>query len=234
MMTRFLDINESLPFILSACLTFLTWLSLFLLKNEYPEQETEGSTFVSTFNHFGQVWKYAWVAFLFPFSYGFLEASLNGTFPVYALNKGIEVNAVSVILPAFAIGSIVFQLPLGMMSDHLGRRKVLLGTMVSGVVSFAIAGMVQESVIGLFICFFIAGMFVGSTYSLGVSFMVDLVPRKLLYLPEMCACVSILFSIGSITVPILRGIVHSICRRGQLLLYNLLYPYLCIRSFTFF
>lgn len=71
---------------------------------------------------FGQVWKYAWAALLPPFGYGFLEASLNGNFPVYALRTGIDINAVSFILPAFAIGGIVFQLPLGILSDKYGRK----------------------------------------------------------------------------------------------------------------
>ena len=203
-MAPLLEFHESIPFLLSAGLVLLSYLSLFLLKNEYPEQATDNRTFLSTFRNFGQAWKYAWVAFLFPFVYGFLEASLNGTFPVYALKIGIDVKAVSFILPAFAIGSIVFQLPLGMMSDQLGRRKVLITTMIFGVAFFTIAGILQESVMGLFISFFIAGMFVGSTYSLGVSYMVDLIPRKLL--PAGNILCSILYSIGSIGGPLFEGL----------------------------
>ena len=52
--------------------------------------------------------------------------ALNGNFPVYALRSGISVEGVSIILPAFAIGSIVFQYPLGVLSDKYGRRNVLL------------------------------------------------------------------------------------------------------------
>ncbi|WP_434127581.1 MFS transporter, partial [Enterococcus faecium] len=58
-----------------------------------------------------------------------MESSLNSSFPVYALRNGINVDAVSMIIPAFSIGSIVFQLPLGMLSDRLGRRKVLIAVL---------------------------------------------------------------------------------------------------------
>ena len=60
LMTRFLEINESLPFILSSCISLLFCLPLFWLRNEYPESESENSTMFDTFKHFGHTWKYAW------------------------------------------------------------------------------------------------------------------------------------------------------------------------------
>ncbi len=204
LMTNFIEINQSLPFILSACISLLFCLALLWLKNEYPETESESSTMFGTFKHFGHAWKYAWVALLFPFTYGFLEASLNGIFPVYALKIGIDVKDVSIILPAFAIGSIVFQLPLGIISDRLGRRKVLIIAMIFGVIFFTLAGIMQHSLIGLFISFFIAGMFVGSVYSLGVSYMTDLVSKDLL--PAGNILCSLLYSIGSIGGPFIEGL----------------------------
>ncbi|GHI01130.1 MFS transporter [Neobacillus kokaensis] len=203
-MTRLLEIHEALPFMISAGLSLVVWFTLLFLKNEYPEQEQKGGSFFSTFSRFSKVWKYAWIAFLFPFSYGFLEASLNGNFPVYALRIGIDLPAVSIILPAFAIGSTVFQLPLGVLSDRFGRRNILFLVTILGFLSFTAAGLVQASVIGLFICLFIAGMFVGSTYSLGISYMVDLVPKQLLPAGNILA--SILFSLGSISGPFIGGL----------------------------
>lgn len=204
MMTAFLAVHESLPFFLSAGIGLLVCLTVLLLKNEQAEQTEQKASFLKTFKRLGEAWKYAWIAFLFPFTYGFLEAVLNGNFPVYALKIGIDVQAVATILPAFAIGSIVFQLPLGMLSDRFERCKVLLCVLFSGFIIFALAGIVQDSVIGLIICFFAAGMVVGSTYSLGVSFMVDLIPKALLPTGNMLC--SLLFSIGSISGPFIEGV----------------------------
>ncbi|WP_071396249.1 MFS transporter [Bacillus tuaregi] len=203
MMARLLEVNEALPFMLSAGLSLLVWLPLWLLRNEFPEKSEEKSSFFDTFSRFGKAWKYGWIAFLFPFCYGFLEASLNGSFPIYALRIGIDAQNVAFILPAFALGSIVFQLPLGMLSDHYGRKSILMVALIIGLTSFTAAGLMKESVMGLAVCFFIAGMLVGSTFSLGVSFMVDLVPKHLLTAGNiMC---SILFSIGSISGPFVGG-----------------------------
>lgn len=205
MMTRLLDVNEALPFIISTALSLLAWISIFFLKNEFPEKDKEVKTsFFSTFQRFGQVWKYAWIAFLPPFGYGFLEATLNGNFPVYALRTGIDIHAVSIILPAFAIGSIVFQMPLGLLSDRYGRNHVLKIVMLGGFVTFILAGVFESSELALFICFFIAGMLVGSTYSLGISFMADLLPRQLL--PAGNIMCSVFFSFGSITGPFIGGL----------------------------
>jgi MFS family permease len=204
LMTRFMVYGEAVPFIISGIISLVVWLFVWLLKNEYPDQEIETSSFFGTFTRFGQVAKYAWVSLLPPFGYGFLEASLNGNFPVFALRNGIGIDGVSIILPAFAIGSIVFQLPLGMLSDRLGRRKILLIVMLSGFFSFMAAGFLQSSVVGLTICFFIAGMLVGSTFSLGISYMTDLLPRNLL--PAGNLMCGIFYSFGSISGPFIGGL----------------------------
>lgn len=204
MMTRLLEINEALPFIISCSISLIAWVFVWFLKNEFPESDMETTSFLGTMKRFGKVFKYAWVAFLPPFGYGFLEASLNGNFPVYALRSGIEVSAVSIILPAFAAGSIVFQLPLGILSDRLGRKNILLTVMFAGFICFTIAGLLQDSIIGLLVCFFVAGMLVGSTFSLGISFMADLLPKQLL--PSGNLLISIFFSFGSITGPFIGGL----------------------------
>ncbi|HAQ06391.1 MAG TPA: MFS transporter [Bacillus bacterium] len=204
LMTRFLEINESMPFIISSAISLAAWLTVWLLKNEKPEHDTESTSFFGTMKRFGKVFKYAWIAFLPPFGYGFLEASLHGNFPVYAIRSGIGVSAVAILLPAFAAGSILFQLPLGILSDKLGRRPVLIAITLSGFISFTAAGFLEESITGLFICFFIAGMLVGSTFSLGISYMADLLPKQLL--PAGNLMCGIFFSFGSISGPFIGGI----------------------------
>ncbi|EIJ82123.1 major facilitator family transporter [Bacillus methanolicus PB1] len=203
-MTRLVEINESLPFFISTAISLAAWFAILFLKNEFPEQDLETSSFFGTIKRFGQVWKYAWVALLPPFGYGFLEASLNGNFPVYALRTGIDINSVSFILPSFAIGGIVFQLPLGMLSDKYGRKNILISVMLAGFICFTAPGLLKESAIGLAVCFFIAGMLVGSTFSLGISYMADLIPKQLL--PAGNLMCGIFFSFGSISGPFIGGL----------------------------
>ncbi|MFS0784651.1 MFS transporter [Bacillus sp. 1P06AnD] len=210
--SRLVQYSEALPFIISSGITLIAWLSIFLLKNEKPEQMIETASVKGTFSRFQHVFKYAWVAFLPPLGYGFLEASLNGNFPVFALRNGMDINTVSILLPSFALGSILFQLPLGMFSDRFGRKKMLLAIMLTGAIIFLIAGTIQHSVIGLLACLFTAGMVVGSTYSLGISYMADLLPNNLL--PAGNIMCSVFFSFGSMIGPYIGGNVIQHFSKG--------------------
>lgn len=204
LMTSFVKVNTALPFIISSVISLVAWLTVWMLKNEHPEHGMESTSFFGTMKRFGKVFKYAWVAFLPPFGYGFLEASLNGNFPVYAMRSGIGVNAVAILLPAFAVGGILSQLPLGILSDKLGRRTVLIAITLSGFICFTAAGLLENSTTGLLICFFLAGTLVGSTFSLGISYMADLLPKELL--PAGNLMCGIFFSFGSISGPFIGGV----------------------------
>ena len=127
---------------------------------------------------------------------------------------GIEIHAVSVILPAFALGSIIFQLPLGILSDYYGRRTILLFALLIGIGSFIMAGIFRESLVGLFICFFVAEANAGRFHLLpGMSsYMADLLPRDLL--PAGNIMCSILFSLGSIGGPFVGGLVLEVVEGG--------------------
>ncbi|MDF0725886.1 MFS transporter [Cytobacillus sp. S13-E01] len=204
LMTPLVEINASLPFIISGIISLIAWATVFFIKNEMPESDYDTTSFFGTLKRFAATWKYAWVAFLPPFGYGFLEASLNGNFPVYALRTGIDIQSVSILLPAFAVGSIITQLPLGILSDKLGRKNILMIVLFLGFLSFTAASFLEHSVTGLLISFIIAGMVVGSTFSLGISYMTDLLPKNLL--PAGNLMCGIFFSFGSISGPLIGGL----------------------------
>lgn len=216
MLTNLIEINRSLPFMAASIISLLAWLTVFLLKNEHPEEDMESANFLGTLRRFKKVAKYAWVAFLPPFGYGFLEASLNGNFPVYALRLDLDIQQVSFILPAFAIGSLVSQIPLGMLSDTIGRKRVLVLILLGGSATFLTAGFIEQTAIGLFAAIFIAGMFVGSTFSLGMSYMTDLLPPQLL--PAGNIIFGVVFSIGSIAGPFFGGLAIQFMPGGNFLL----------------
>ncbi|KWW15539.1 MFS transporter [Peribacillus simplex] len=210
LMTKLLEFNQSLPFIITSIISLLTWLTVFLIRNELPEQdELENASFLGTLKRFTKVSRIAWVAFLLPFTFGVLEASLNSNFPVFALRSGIDLTAVSIIIPAFSGGTLLTQIPIGMLSDRYGRRKTLLFIIFSGFTIFTIAGLYSHSVLGLFLCFMLGGMMLGSTFSLGISYMADLLPRNLL--PAGNLLCSIFYSLGSIGGPFFGGLIieHS-------------------------
>lgn len=196
------SIHEGLPFVVSSVLCLLAWSFVFFLKNDFPETYTTKS--LSSAGRFKASFVIAWVAFLPPLSYGFLESSLHAIFPVYSLRQGIEVANVSIILAAFSIGGVVSQLPLGALSDRFGRRPMLVILLAGGATAFFIGGLFETYVIAIIISFFVAGLFVGSMFSLGIAYMTDLTPKALL--PTGNLLCGIAFSVGSLTGPFAGGL----------------------------
>ncbi|GEL05866.1 MFS family permease [Rummeliibacillus stabekisii] len=212
-------ISEAFPFILSSILCLIAWSFIFFVKNEKPEpiQTKENGKMLK---RYAVTLKYAWVAFLPPLCYGFLESTLNSLFPVYALRKEIDVSMVSVILAAFSIGGILTQFPLGTLGDKIGRRKVVLMAFLGGGLFFGVGSFLESNSILVAVCFFLAGTFVGSIFSLGISYMSDLTPRELL--PTGNLLCSIFFSFGSLSGPLFGGIYLQYVHFSFLLLISII------------
>ncbi|WP_425339541.1 MFS transporter [Lentibacillus salicampi] len=205
LMTRLLEIHQALPFLISASLSMLVWSSMFFVRNSMPEDDNiQHVSSSSSISRFIQTGKIAWVALLPAFGYGFLEATLHGIFPVYGLRIGHDVGILSLIIPFFAGASIITQIPLGVLSDRLGRRKILLFALSGGIIAFLFAALFETSAIALFITFAMSGMLVGSLYSLSIAFMTDLLPASLLPAGNLMTGIS--FSIGSLVGPYLGGL----------------------------
>ncbi|CAM3213331.1 MFS transporter [Filibacter tadaridae] len=201
---KLVDVFEGLPFIVSGILCLLAWSLVFSLKNEFPDIVKGKTAEGNVFKRFKATIAVAWLAFLGPFGYGFLESTLNAMYPVYALRSGVNLTAISIILSSFSVGGIVSQLPLGILSDKVGRRRVILIALSGGSIAFFVASMVETSVVAVVSMFFIAGLFVGSIFSLGISYMSDLTPKE--YLPTGNLLCGMFFSMGSLTGPLFGGL----------------------------
>ncbi|WP_430788153.1 MFS transporter [Virgibacillus flavescens] len=208
LMTRLLAINETLPFLLSALLSLIVWSLLLVVRNQFPEDDIHSGYATSSFKRYIQTAKLGWVALLPAFGYGFLEATLHGIFPIYGLRIGHDVDMLSLIIPCFAAGSVLSQLPLGILSDRFGRRNILINVLTAGTICFLLVTFFETSIIALFILFTLAGIFVGSLFSLSISYLADILPRSLL--PTGNIMTGIAFSIGSITGPYLGGVFIEI------------------------
>ena len=173
-------------------------------KNAFPAQDEREVKSESSFSRYKQVVGLGWIALLGPLAYGVLEAMLNSNLPVYALRKGWSVSEVSFLLPAFAVGGIITQIPLGILSDKYGRDRILTWTFCISTGIFLFAAVFDQYYWIVFACMLLAGMVIGSCFSLGLGFMTDLLPRHLL--PAGNILSGIAFSLGSILGPVLGGV----------------------------
>ncbi|MFY3790961.1 MFS transporter [Ureibacillus sp. MALMAid1270] len=204
LMTPLVRVSESFPFIVSSLLCLMAWSLVFFIQNEHPEVLAGDAKGSNSFTRYKLSFKYAWIAFLPPFAYGVLETSINALFPVYALRMNYDLTMVSMIISAFSVGGIITQVPLGLLGDRIGRRNVLLIALAVGTIGFGLGSFLEFSEILVGVIFFVSGMFLGSTFSLGITYMADLTPKELL--PTGNLLCGIFFSIGSLMGPFIGGL----------------------------
>lgn len=192
------------PFAALAAFYLIAFLLVTRLSNDFPVEHTKAG---EGRNKYAEVFGLAWWALLPSFLYGYLEASLNGSFPVYALRIGISVESVSVILASFVVGSIILQMPIGSLSDSLGRKKVMRICALIGAIAFLLFPLADHSVVLMVILLAIAGAAVGSFYSLGLAYSADILPAGLV--PTAGVLASVNYSIASIAGPTANGYVFQ-------------------------
>lgn len=206
--SELVTIWEPLPFLVSGVLTMMAWPLIFLLKGAEgakPEDTGGEASLVNTLKNFRDVLKTSWVAFLFPMLYGVLEASLNSNFPVFAIRHDFKLSEITWILPAFSLGAILLQVPIGGLGDRVGRGKLINILLALGVATFLMMEIFSGSFIMLLLSFILAGIFVGSMYSLGISYMTDITPKS--NLPAGNLMAGVMFSLGSISGPAAGGAI---------------------------
>ncbi|MFD1639217.1 MFS transporter [Evansella tamaricis] len=215
MMTQLLAINEYLPFFIASGFSVIAWVFMLFLRNEWPESDFETASQLNTFSRYKQVIKLAWFALLPGFLYGYLEASLHGNYPVYAMRMGIDIQFVTVLLlPSFVFGSLFTQLPLGILSDKIGRSKVLKIIFFFGFILFFSMSFVEHLPWVLWILFTLSGMLLGSSFSLGIAYLADLVPANLL--PTGTVMTGVLFAVGSMIGPTVGGWLIGVVEQGAI------------------
>ncbi len=104
---------------------------------------------------------------------GGVFAALFGMGSVYATSAGFSVGQVSTFVGAVFVGSMLFQYPIGWLSDRLDRRKLILSAAgLGGLTSFA-AFLSDGDFTFLLFAAFVLGGTVNPLYSLLIAYLND-------------------------------------------------------------
>jgi len=102
--------------------------------------------------------------------HGAIETASLGLLPIYALRAGQSPGTGALLVSLFSLGNLVFQLPIGFISDHTGRGKLLLflaSVSLCGAIALAAAG---PGLSLFFYCVLVTwGGVVGSLYAVGLA-----------------------------------------------------------------
>ncbi|MBB3113493.1 MFS family permease [Paenibacillus phyllosphaerae] len=195
-----LPIGQAAPFLIVGLLFFIVLLLLLRIPNAFPEKAPPGAV---TENRFVRTYRLAWFVLIPSLLYGIMESSMNSNFPLYALRIDLTQGWISLLLLSFGIGGLILQLPLGIWSDKIGRKPILMTAAILGACMFFLVPLAGDNVALLMILFALGGGLVGSFYSLGLAYAADILPRAIL--PAANVIASIHFSIGSILGPSAGG-----------------------------
>lgn len=195
-----LPLGRAVPFLVSSLFFAIVLLLVLRIRNEWPERVEKGA---ATENRFFRTYRIAGFVLIPGFLYGLMESSMNSNFPLYGLRIDLSQHWISLLLLSFGVGSLILQLPLGIWSDRIGRKPILIACGIVGSIAFLLIPAAGGQLWLLFLLFIIAGGVVGSFYSLGLAYAADLLPRAIL--PAANVIASIHFSIGSILGPSLGG-----------------------------
>lgn len=161
-----------------------------------------------------KVYQIGFVALLPAFIYGIIETSIASGFPVYGLREGMSKGSIAMLITVFAWSSLLFQVPLGILGDRIGRRKVLLLVCTIGTGGMILIPWFSSQLYLLYALFIIIGGMLGSLFSMGLAFLIDILPHR--YLPTANAIAAIHFSLGSIVGPYGSGLAIQYISAGSL------------------
>lgn len=215
LLVRLIAFGTNVPFITSGFFCLAVLLLLFLLKNEYPELSTSGgSTLRQVFARYKKVIAATWSGLAVTLAFGYLETSLNNSFPIFAVRQGYNLDQISILLPSFVTGALLTQVPLGMLGDRFGRRRLLPLICLFGAMFIACTGLLSAYFYGIYFTLLGAGMLIGSLYSMSMGYVSDLLDREQIPLGNIL--MTVCYSAGCMVGPVAGSSLISWIPKGGL------------------
>ena len=148
----------------------------------------------------GEVWRSAPMGLTAAFGQGVGVAALLSLAAVYASRTGMDVDRTAVFITTAIVGSIVCQGPIGLLSDRLGRRWMIMGVSLSSAAAcLAMINIRPTSWWALAASFLVGGLTL-PMYPLALSHISDRVPPGSAV--GVSSVVSLVTGIGAVTGPI--------------------------------
>jgi MFS family permease len=182
-------------FSLAGILMALSVVPISLTRSPAPEIQTEGRLGV------GELWKQAELGLAGAFLSGMVSSAFSAVAPMYALRVGLEVEQVSWFMGCSVLAAMLFQWPVGYLSDIVPRMLVILGVAVASLIaSLAASWLGASSIPAMFItAAFFFGL-VSSLYAISVALTHDVLDQS--QIVSASSTLLLAFGLGAIVGPI--------------------------------
>jgi MFS family permease len=153
-----------LPFAVGAGVILLSAIPIFLARDESPVLDEKPE------RHFMRYVFLVPTATAAVFIFGAVESGGLSLFPIFGTRAGFTESQAALLLTVMGIGNFIFQIPLGMLSDHVkDRRRILSALTLIGFVGALFLPMLIESWFLMAMVLLFWGGCVSGLYTVGLS-----------------------------------------------------------------
>lgn len=153
-----------LPFAFGASVILLAAIPIFLARNESPDLDEKPEL------HFMRYVFLVPTATAAVFIFGAVESGGLSLFPIYGTRSGFSESQAALLLTVMGIGNVIFQIPLGLLSDRMKDRRNLLALMtVVGLIGALCLPLLQGNWWLMAIVLLFWGGCVSGLYTVGLS-----------------------------------------------------------------
>jgi MFS family permease len=139
------------------------------------------------------------------FFLGTIFATQAGMGPVFAAQIGLSAKQVSLFMAMLFVGPLLFQVPIGWISDRVDRRRVIFVTSTLGAIFCLLGWTVSEDRGHLFVIAFLIGGVTMPLYALLLAYANDALSRE--DMPAASGALALTFGFGAILGPLAAGFV---------------------------
>jgi MFS family permease len=139
---------------------------------------------------------------------GMSNGALLSGGPVYGLEAGMTATRVGTFIAVTLIGGLIFQWPLGALSDRISRRRVILGVTTIAAIAAVIAIELDPLGVSFLVIALVFGGMTYPMYSVSISHVNDVVPDDKLVAAS--AAMIMVNGFGAISGPIVATVSLSV------------------------
>ncbi|MCB1448171.1 MAG: MFS transporter [Rhizobiaceae bacterium] len=153
-----------LPFGVGASIIFLAAVPIFWARRESPDLDEK------PMGHFLRYLLLVPTASFAVFVFGAVEAGGMALFPIFANYEGFSESQAGFLLSAMAVGNVIFQIPVGMISDRIrDRRKLLTSIGTIGLIGSLLLPFVTQDWRVFSVLLLVFGGAIAGLYTVGLS-----------------------------------------------------------------
>ncbi len=206
------SINTMIPYCIAGILATLSVIPLSLTRTVTPTfTEPETLNIRQMFNTSPSGVAACFVS-------GMVLGSIYGLYPTFIQNLGYSVSQISTVMGVTILGGMLFQYPIGKLSDHMSRRLVIaIVALLSALLSFVVMSFGEHNFLLVALFSFLLGGFTFCLYPIGISHACDRVNNN--QIVSATQGLLLAYGIGATLGPIIAPLFNLFITNNGVLVY---------------